>query len=124
MGQTVMRDGPKMAIDHNLFFQMIRDPKFFTAVPVFYFMKDQAAAVVATIDKAVADKNCVSCVNMKDRLMPLMSGFVRMCKALKHDNPAELERLVTYIAGRRGFRPRPLVVYTREQGGTVAAIEF
>ena len=121
-----MKNGPALSVDYMLLYQMCRDPKFFSAVPVFAFMQPQATAITQQIvDAVLGIRNCGHCGNdIKQLMAPLMQQFTSVVIQLASTNREALTPLVTYVAGRRGFRPVPLRVYHRDRDGRIAAVEL
>jgi len=115
----VVKDGPPMALDHNLLYQMVTDPAFFRRVPVLFFMKEQAEACAA----AFAAGECGGC-GATGAMGPAMATFVRTLISTQRDAPEMLDPLVAYIAERRGYRPRPVRVYYRVGTDAPQRIEF
>jgi hypothetical protein len=119
-----LKDGPPFVIDHMVVYQMFSDPEFFVQVPAFFFLKEQAQACVAQIVNTVVDapkkdSNCLGCGNVRTIIAPAMTAFVsQICKlaASGEGGIAALTPLVNYVSRRRGFRPRPLSVYYKENG--------
>lgn len=115
-----------MALDHNLLYQLFSDPEFFREVPAFHFMKDHALAVVARFAKGATDKrpgDCATCGSLRQHVAPLRLMFVAEARKLAADVPRAMEPLAEFVARRRGYRPRPLLIYFRD-GGKVRSLEL
>lgn len=127
MGQK-LKDGPPLALDHLILYQMLGDPSFYSRVPVFYFLKEQGLAVTDGIRQRLLDNNpstgCPGCANVRGLMAPLVDTFVTHLKKLAVDAPAALEAMAVYVAERRGFRPRPILVYYRDKDGGLAAVQL
>lgn len=118
MGET--RSGPKLVLDHMVFYSMIADEKFFARVPAFFFMKDMCRAAYKEIVQGVLDKKCRGCgSNIRVLLLPIMEIFVNQVRELKKESPQALEPLVEYISQRKGNRPSSIVMFVKEDGQIV-----
>ncbi len=118
-----MKDGPPYAIDSMSLYQLVADPDFFNRVPALFFMRDQAQAVVARIVDGLLGKrksNCAGCGDVRKQMEPVASTFVTVIRQLADSAPQLLEPLADYVAERRGYRPRPIIVYYKKAGGTEA----
>lgn len=114
-----MKDGPPFAIDHTILYELVSDPAFFRRVPALFFMKDQATAVAKQVLASLTGQpvaGCSGCGSVRQLMLPAMETFVRTVIALKAEAPEMLEPLAAYVAERRRYRPRPILVYYKQQG--------
>lgn len=116
----VMTDGPQLVFNHVIFHGMIGDPKFYDRVPAFFFMKEQGLAIYEKILEALLSKtsSCRGCSNVKEAIRPLLNMFAEHAFKLAQDSPEALEPLVEYIAEKKGYRPREIILFYRYQGVT------
>ncbi len=95
-----MKTGPALYVNSQIVRDMMADPGFFAAVPVFYFLKDVAAAVIAKLDEC---GNCQSGPMVRESLVrPFVSTAVQIHK----ENPDALKPLQEYLAKRLHHQPR------------------
>ena len=113
-----LTDGPQLVFNHIIFHGMIGDPKFYAKVPAFFFMKEQGLAIYEKMLEAMLTPGvgCLGCSNVKKTLQPLMSMFAKHAFELAQDSPEALEPLVEYIAEKKGYRPKPIILYYRYEG--------
>lgn len=83
-----------LVLEAQIVRDMMADPGFFPAVPLFYFMKDVAAA---TIERLVTCTSCDASATVRD---VLLRPVVRMAVEIHPENPDALKPLRTYLAGR------------------------
>jgi hypothetical protein len=116
---TRMRSGPKLVIDHTVFYQLISSRKFYSEVPAFHFMKEQGLAIAEQILQATLarETQCAGCNNLKQSVDPLFRAFGAELYKLQADSPEALTPLVTYISQKKGYRPMPIMLYYRTDDG-------
>lgn len=122
------QDGPGLIIDHMVMYQIISDDKFWSEVPAFAFMKNSSKHAVQQIVSQIVDSkgvsDCAGCSSLRPLTVPILIVFGQHIAQLKQDSPEALNDLVDYIASRRGYRPVPIAVYYKDEGGKSAKVEF
>ena len=118
ISEEEMRKGPPLTIDHMIFHQMMGDPKFYDGVPAFYFMKEQGLAIHQKIVDAILNQEagCRGCSNVKDMVRPVFVIFAEQAFKLGQDNPDALKPLADYIAEKKGYLPKPILLYYKYKG--------
>lgn len=111
--EHAVKEGPPLTISALLLYQMLSDPGFFSAVPVFMFLRPQAEAIVDKLRGDARDRRCAGCGDLNQALRPLLLQFATVAADLAQASPGALDPLREYVAQRRGFRPASLVVYTQ-----------
>ena len=112
------RLGPEMVLNHTIFFTMIGDEDFFSAVPAFSTIKDAAQEIHRKITDAIVnkDRSCLSCSDIQTSVKPVFVAFVSLVRKFALEDPEALEPLIQYITRRRGYRPAPIRLYFKAQG--------
>lgn len=115
----------KLVLEPNIVMQTLGDPDFYSQCPSYFFMKDQALAVYARWQKAVATgrKDCDNCSD-KGLYKPVVKIFADHTVRMFQDDPSLLDPLVRYLTGRlRGKKPDSVILYYRSAAG-VESISF
>lgn len=117
-----------MPVDNLVLFQMASDEKFYLALPVGF--EDWAVQCQAAYKEVVAwtlktkTKGCLGCGSVTKIMTPLMNALGRRLALAKQHNSGDVEPLAQYIAVRRGFRPRPIMLYYRAENGKISILKL
>lgn len=109
-----MKTGPVLQVTSQIVHDMMADPAFFAAVPVFYFLKDVAAAVVPQLAE------CGSCASGPMLRESLVRPFVSTAVRVYAENPQALRPLLDYLGRRLGKMPAKVVLPYAQDGKTNA----
>lgn len=116
-GVMPLLDGPKLILTADIVTQLLSDPSFYDTVDAFLFLKEQGlSAWQASQDQMAGRAGCRTCRQANHMQTPIVA-FCRMVGAMHAIDPVKLEPLAAYISARRGYRPRPIVVFWKEGPG-------
>jgi len=121
-----VKDGVKFAVDNMVLFQMLGDSFFYQALPAYCGDLQQAGKaaydrVVRAALKNEDDPACFGCSSLNKVIDPWRDTLgQRLAKA----DAGDLEALAAYIGGKRGYRPRPIVMYYKDERGKKAILSF
>jgi len=107
-------------LDTTVLNQLLARPDFYTAVPAYFFLREQGLAAAKQYGKAVAKgrEDCPSCSD-KGLINPVASAFVRHTKQLYEQQAQLLQPLREYIARSVRLRPGDQIrLYYRKSGQT------
>jgi hypothetical protein len=107
-------------MNHMIFHQLIGDPEFYKQAPAFYFMMEQGLAVHQKTVGAIVkqETGCTGCSNIRAMVAPLFRTFAYHVLGLAQDNPDALRPVAAYIADKKGYVPKEVVLYYRHEGIT------
>lgn len=114
----VTKDGPKLVIDHLITHQLIGMDGFWAAAPP-GMIDDLIPLAQECSTKALAiamGQTCAGCTSLKTAIQPIHTAlWERVAKAQKLG--VEVGGLTDFIAAKRGYRPRPVEVYYKDDAG-------
>jgi hypothetical protein len=114
----VTKDGPPLVIDHMITYQLIAMDGFWAAAPpgVLDDLLPLARECSAKALKIAMGEGCTGCSSLKTAVQPIHTAlWGRVAKAVELGVGAD--GLVDFIAAKRGYRPRPVEVYYKDEAG-------
>lgn len=120
-----MKTGPKLVIDHLLTYQLLGMDDFWATLPPPF--EDVRTAGKTAYDRAVQiamGKTCAGCTSLKSAIAPAHDLLWCRVNTLRTVLPEFLPRLIAFIAAKRGYRPRQIEVYYRDEAGTATRLTF
>lgn len=114
-----MKTGPQLIVDHMVLYQILLDKQFWTRCPELAELREEGARYRQLIlDEALnAKPNCGSCSTLTAVIRPYQLQFTQKLAALFQADAYNTESFVNYIASKRGYRPVPIIVYTKDPVG-------
>ena len=118
--------GPKFIFDHMVLYQIIMDKEFWATCPEFAALKPQRLIYRAKIRESVlsTQPNCGTCSTLGTILKPFQLLFTQRLVALFYEDVKQTENFVSYITRKRGYRPVPIIVYTKDAEGRTLEMEL
>jgi hypothetical protein len=103
--------------------QILNEPKFYTEVPAFLFMRDQGYAASCQYLLAVGGPERLG--GGEDKILePAMQSFLRMVREICKHAPDQVALLKKFVSQRLGYTVERLVVYYMQEDGEKAKLEF
>jgi hypothetical protein len=112
------KTGPQLVLEHNLLYQVVGDRLFWEMNPAFLDLKDDGEAAHERVVQAVLGgkplADCAGCSTIKGAMRSFLTEFSRR---LAYADSEAQEQFVEYVTKKRGYRPQPIVVYHKDDGG-------
>lgn len=112
------KDGPKLVIDHLITHQLIAMDGFWAAAPP-GMIDDLLPLAKECGEKALKiamGQTCAGCNSLKGAIQPIHNAlWARVAKG--QELGIEPGDILTFIAAKRGYRPRPVEVYYKDEAG-------
>ncbi len=124
-----MKSAPPLHITATVLYQLISDPKFFSEVPVFYFMKKTAQEAVTRVRAAATgagDPGCTGCGDLSVALVQVFGLFVGQIRNLLSDGDIGrqmLDPLRDYVQARTQTSPACLIIKYKEPSGQIVTLQ-
>jgi hypothetical protein len=115
-----LKDGPRLVIDHMIMYQLLNSEAFWDMVPmtVAAELREEGTEVGRKALDIAMGRKCAGCTSIRSVVAPLHNRLWRMIAAVQ-PVPGSCDPLAGFIALKRGYRPRPIVVYyVGDDGGT------
>jgi hypothetical protein len=122
-----MKDGPPLVLDAIALFQLAADPAFFSTLPAGFSDWEQSCrdAYMAVVNQTVRApaSACYRCGSVSHTMSPVLSELGRRLASFQASG-GNLEPLANLVAAKRGYRPRPLVLYYRSEDGKILSLSL
>ena len=112
------KDGPPLVLDCLLTRQLIAMNDFWEAAPpgLLEDLKPMAVEAADTALKIAMGQKCAGCTSLRAALTPVHNAlWGRVARAREHG--IDLGGVVDFVSAKRGYRPRPLTVYYKDDAG-------
>ena len=126
MGEAKVKDGPTLVIDQMILFQLLGDELFYRALPPgFDDLADQGrSAYKQAVAQAMDQAGCNGCTGLKRIVTPVQVALGRRLAAVQSAQPEALVPLVRLITEKRGYRPRPVLMFYQDEAGKTRKLEL
>ncbi len=112
-----------LTLDSNLVFQLFGDPTFYVQNPCFLFMEEQGASTHSQYRTMIEKKQ--KCSNCSMNYMKTALGtFAKVLKRLHEVAPPEIDRFMTYVTQRLGYRPEYVLLYYNDKQGRLQELKL
>ena len=120
------RSGPKLIFEHMHLYQVLSDTKFWEHCPEFLDLREEgdAAHHKILIHVLGGEPGCLTCSTIKAVLREYQPLFAAKVVELAKKGGEGIDRFVTYISNKRGYRPEPIIVYYRGNDGTIKELQL
>lgn len=112
-----MVDGPKLVIDYLLSYQLFQLPEFWAGVPSDVVDAALRAEVDAALGKALQAAMGSSCSGCTALHIVMRVVHTKVWKAIASAGPTVTDAVVAVVVSKRGYRPKPIVVYYKGDSG-------
>lgn len=121
-----MKDGRELVIDQLILFQLFGDETFYgTLPPGFDDLADKGReAYKQAVALALGQANCTGCSTLKGVITPVQNELGRRMAAVQAVQPMAFTSLAQLIAQKRGYRPRPVTFYFKDETGRTQRLSF
>ena len=115
-----VKTGPKLVVDHMITYQLLGMPEFWDVLPG--LLDDLRGLGTEAHGKALQiamGKSCGGCTSIKSAIQPAHNAVWARIAAVVNQDP-----FVDLITAKRGYRPSPIEVYYRDEGGATHALRL
>lgn len=121
-----MRDGPPLIVEQNILYQLLAERGFWDRCPELSELRAEGEQTHAEVVRKVlhAQPGCLGCSTLQAVMSPFLNRFARHLAAKQQEDPQQLRSFIDYVSSRRGFRPRPIIVYHKDQQGRIAPLQL
>ena len=119
-----LKDGPKLVIDHMIMYQLLSEDAFWDTVPAGMDRREEGKAAAQKALAIAMGRTCAGCTSIKSAVAPLHNWLWRGVAAAQANAPDTLEPLCGFLSLKRGYRPRPIVVYYVDGAGRTQELKF
>ncbi len=114
-----MKQGSEFVIELMTLYQILTDPKFWTACPELVELQAEGQQYRERVLKEVLQPSasCGTCGTLSTVLGPYFHKFCQHLSAKFQEDAGNLETFVDYISRKRGYRPVPILLYYKTVTG-------
>ena len=121
------KTGPKLILEHTHLYQIIADKDFWGACPEWVDLEKEGKKVHQEIVNrmlGIGDAACTGCSTLQLAIRPFQHKFSSYAVKLYEEDISQLDSFVTYLTRKRGYRPKPIVVYYKDTDGRNRTLEL
>lgn len=109
----------RLILDRSHLLAILGDPAFYVACPAFVWLRDTAVAACQQYAETTA-----CCGKAWNIVRPCVDGFVRNLRQLHEIDPTHVECVRAYLAAKKGYEPRPIMILYRSGDGRPIRFQF
>jgi len=111
-----LKPGPKLVIDHMITYQLLGMDEFWAALPrELADIREAGREAHAKALQIAMGKTCAGCTSIKSAVGPVHNLIWSRLVA----SAAPTHEIVDLISAKRGYRPRPISIYFKDETGKV-----